>query len=131
VALVRLLILLALTTSLQAQASQSVVSVPGAVGQFVPASQSSIRLDTEVEPKALSVVVSGGDYRWEGGVLGAFLVGALGYRYATATCNGDSGTGQSCLGHNLSRIAMGVLVGGVSGLFIGSSIPKHTSESAP
>ncbi|HWN20013.1 MAG TPA: hypothetical protein VNO19_13970 [Gemmatimonadales bacterium] len=122
-ALMRWLIILAFTTTLQAQSAHPVVSVPVAVGQFIPVDRPAARLDTEAELRVNTVVASR-DYRWEGGAIGALLVGALGYRYASATCDGDSGTGQSCLGHDLTRIAMGALVGGVTGLFIGSSIKK-------
>lgn len=120
---IRWLIMFTFTTTLQAQSAHPVLTVPVAVGQFVSAPRPTARLETETE-KRISLVVSSGDYRWEAGAIGALVVGALGYRYARATCNGDSGTGQSCLGHNLTRIAMGALVGGVTGLFIGSSIKK-------
>jgi hypothetical protein len=127
VAVTRWLILLSFTTTLQAQSAQPVVGVPVAIGQFVPADRPAARLDGEAQPR-VNAVVAPRDYRWEGGAIGALLVGALGYRYASATCDGDSGTGQSCLGHDLTRVAMGALVGGVAGLFIGSSIKKGLSE---
>ncbi|MEA2725451.1 MAG: hypothetical protein QOH59_3222 [Gemmatimonadales bacterium] len=126
--LMRWLILLAVTTPLQAQSAHPVVNVPTAVGQFMPEARPAARLDAEADRGVIAVVASG-DYRWEGGAIGAVLVGALGYRYARATCNGDSGTGQSCLGHNVTRIAMGALVGGVTGLFIGSAIKKSPDSA--
>lgn len=115
------------TTILQAQSTRPSVAVPGAVGQFFPTPKPPVSLNAAPERRIDSVAVAR-DHRWAGGAFGAIIVGALGYRYARATCNGDSGS-RSCAGHNLSRIAMGILVGGVAGLFIGSSIPKQNPDS--
>lgn len=79
-------VIITFTTTLQAQSTRLSVAVPGAVGQFFPTPKLS--LNAAPERRIDSVTVKG-DYRWEGGAIGALLVGALGYRYARATCNGD------------------------------------------
>ncbi|MGZ8392814.1 MAG: hypothetical protein ACXWWK_08255 [Gemmatimonadales bacterium] len=68
------------------------------------------------------------DYRWEGGAVGALGLGTLALALATGLCNSDSGNEQ-LRGNAIGSFLVGSLVGGVSGLFIGSSIPKGKSDS--
>lgn len=65
------------------------------------------------------------DYRWEFGIAGAALLGIAGAVSANAACNPDTTSG-SCVGPVVGTGAVGALVGGVAGLFIGAGIDKRT-----
>ena len=65
------------------------------------------------------------DYRWELGIAGAALVGLAGLVAANAACTPDT-TSDSCVGPLVGTAAVGSLVGGVIGLFVGAGIEKHT-----
>jgi hypothetical protein len=130
-ALSRWLLLVGFTPALQAQSAPPAVEVPAIIGRFVPsqARNSSLVASSDLKTGALEVGSTvPKDHRWEGGAMGAFVFGALGYRYARATCNGDSGTG-SCLGYHIGRTVIATAIGGIMGLFIGSSIPKERPDS--
>jgi hypothetical protein len=60
------------------------------------------------------------DYRWEGMAIGAGLLGVVGALLLRSACE----KGESCVGPTLGGFGLGVLVGGISGGFIGATIPK-------
>lgn len=70
-----------------------------------------------------SAFSQGADYRWELGIAGAALLGLAGLVAANAACSPDT-TSDSCVGPVIGTAAVGSLVGGVLGLFIGAGIEK-------
>lgn len=76
-----------------------------------------------------SVLAKRTDYRWEFGIAGAALLGHTGAVAANAACNPDS-TSRNCVGPVVGTAAVGALVGGVVGLFVGAGIEKQ-SEPPP
>lgn len=74
-----------------------------------------------------SVRTTGADHRWEGAAIGAVGLGLPLLLLTAGLCNSDSGT-RNCTYPVVLGTLSGVLIGGTVGLFIGSGIPKKTSD---
>ena len=65
-------------------------------------------------------VAAARDYRWEGLLLGAAVVGLTGALLMHGTCEAN----ESCTGPTVSGLALGAGVGGVVGGLVGANISK-------
>jgi hypothetical protein len=75
-------------------------------------------------PQSGRLVAPKRDYRWEGLVIGAGVVGLAGALLLHGTCEAN----ESCTGPTVSGFALGAVVGGVTGGLIGATIPKKEEE---
>ncbi len=71
-------------------------------------------------PQSARVAAPRRDYRWEGLVIGAGVVGVAGALLLHGTCEDN----ESCTGPTVGGFAFGVVVGGVTGGLIGANIAK-------
>jgi hypothetical protein len=62
-----------------------------------------------------------------GGVIGGLGVGGLAY----ALCEELRETQESCLGPGLGGVALGGVIGGITGALIGGAFPKTTETTPP
>jgi len=92
------------------------------------------------EPAPRFLVVSRtkvGDYRFEGTVVGAVVLGALGGWIGSESCNNQptpvaSGAGSGCTGATLTVGFVGAVIGGGIGYLLGRGTPKyHPVASEP
>jgi hypothetical protein len=113
---------------LVAQLSERRLTVPEAIGHVLPGLDSRKPHWFDVNRNLPPPTHKHSDYRWEGGAIGALVLGGLALGLAAGMCNSDSGT-KSCTGPVVGSFLVGALVGGVSGLFVGSSIPKGEPDS--
>ncbi len=78
-----------------------------------------------------------GDYRFEGTVVGALVLGALGGWIGSESCNNQptpvaSGAGSGCAGAALTVGFVGAVIGGGIGYLLGRGTPKyHPVASEP
>lgn len=111
------------------------VVAQGALLRFTPPVSTSLIL---VEPSEANlsganadlvelrpVLTKRADYRWEFGIAGAALLGLAGAVAASAACNPDTASG-SCVGPVVGTGAVGALVGGVIGLFVGAGVERRS-----
>ena len=71
-----------------------------------------------------------GDYRFEGTVVGALVLGALGGWIGSESCNNQptpvaSGAGSGCTGATLTVGFVGAVIGGGIGYLLGRGMPKY------
>jgi hypothetical protein len=71
-------------------------------------------------PLSARVAAPTRDYRWEGLVIGAGVVGVAGALLLHGTCEDN----ESCTGPTVAGFALGAVVGGVTGGLIGANIAK-------
>lgn len=82
---------------------------------------------THTEAVPLLVTQTHNDYRWEGLAIGAIGLGILGAVFGAGLCDSDSGA-RNCTYAVIGGAAVSALIGGVTGGFIGSTIPKRAAS---
>ena len=72
-------------------------------------------------PQSARIAAPSRDYRWEGLVIGAAVVGVAGALLLHGMCEEN----ESCTGPTVGGFVLGAVVGGVTGGLIGANIPKQ------
>jgi hypothetical protein len=114
---------------LAAQLPEQRLTVPPAVGRILPGLDSRKPQWFQASQHLADSTREHSDHRWEGGAIGALGLGTLALAVAAAGCNDPDSGATSCTGPVIGSFLVGAVVGGVTGLFIGSSIPKGESDS--
>ena len=70
------------------------------------------------------------DYRWEGLIAGAVIIGTVGAIGFNNLCHSDDTGDGNCVAGTVAGGVLGALVGGVVGGLIGAQIPKHQPDSS-
>lgn len=110
-----------LASHLAAQSADNGLRVPSSIGMLMP------RRLPAGEPERQSAAAMR-DHRWEGAAIGAAGAGLLGLALAAGVCQGNN-EGRSCTSPAVSGFMIGAALGGLAGLFVGTTIPKQDADS--
>jgi hypothetical protein len=119
----RALILLSLVAGLSSTSGLAQSTVGRTASQLRTNAELRVVNRTAVDlkvPQSAGVVEPSRDYRWEGLVIGAGLMGVAGALLLHSACEAN----ESCTGPTIGGFALAALVGGVLGGLIGANLPK-------